>query len=94
MDIKEQKLRVTAQMDIVDTSKDLEMLNYIEEWWSKTDYSASIQGQTKMFAYMQKDVTDTLIYSLSLAILSILAIHTFILSVTSSQTDLTLLFSR
>jgi predicted RND superfamily exporter protein len=69
MDIKEQKLRVTAQMDIVDTSKDLEMLNYIEEWWSKTDYSASIQGQTKMFAYMQKDVTDTLIYSLSLAIL-------------------------
>jgi len=69
MDIKEQKLRVTAQMDIVNTSKDLEMLAYIEDWWSKTDYSASIQGQTKMFAHMQKDVTDTLIYSLSLAII-------------------------
>ncbi|SFV50853.1 Predicted exporter of the RND superfamily [hydrothermal vent metagenome] len=68
MDIHEQKLRVTAQMDIVDTSKDLEMLAYIEDWWDKTEYSASIQGQTKMFAHMQKDVTDTLIYSLSLAI--------------------------
>ncbi|NEW61731.1 MMPL family transporter [Sulfurovum sp. bin170] len=69
MDIHEQKLRVTAQMDIVDTSKDLEMLAYIEDWWDKTEYSASIQGQTKMFAHMQKDVTDTLIYSLSLAII-------------------------
>jgi len=68
MDIKEQKLRVTARMNIVDTSKDLEMINYVSDWWSKTPYSASVQGQTAMFAYMQKDVTNTLIYSLSLAI--------------------------
>ncbi|MCH9741010.1 MAG: MMPL family transporter [Epsilonproteobacteria bacterium] len=69
MDIKEQKLRITGQVNIVDTSKDLEMINYVNEWWSKTPYTASVQGQTAMFAYMQKDVTDTLIYSLSLAIL-------------------------
>ncbi|MCK4440811.1 MAG: MMPL family transporter, partial [Sulfurovaceae bacterium] len=50
-------------------SKDLEMIAYIENWWDKTDYLATIQGQTAMFAYMQSDVTDTLIYSLSLAIL-------------------------
>ena len=68
MDINEQKLRVTAQVNIVDTSKDLEMINYVSDWWSKTPYSASVQGQTAMFAYMQSDVTDTLIYSLSLAI--------------------------
>ena len=68
MDINEQKLRVTGQMDIVDTSKDLEMIAYIEHWWSKTEYSATVQGQTYMFAHMQEDVTNTLIYSLSLAI--------------------------
>ncbi len=69
MDINEQKLRLTAQVNIVDTSKDLEMIDYVSDWWSKTPYSASVQGQTAMFAYMQSDVTDTLIYSLSLAIL-------------------------
>ena len=78
MDIDERKLRITAQMDIVDTSKDLEMMNYIEDWWSKTDYSASVQGQTSMFAHMQKDVTDTLIYSLSLAIFLVTLIMFFI----------------
>ena len=69
MDINEQKLRITGQMDIVDTSKDLEMIAYIENWWKKTEYSATVQGQTYMFAHMQEDVTNTLIYSLSLAIL-------------------------
>lgn len=68
MDIHEQQLRITGQVNIVDTSKDLEMINYITDWWAKTPYSASVQGQTAMFAYMQHDVTDTLIYSLSLAI--------------------------
>jgi predicted RND superfamily exporter protein len=68
MDINEQKLRISGQMDIVDTSKDLEMIAYIENWWKKTAYSAKVEGQTYMFAHMQKDVTNTLIYSLSLAL--------------------------
>jgi predicted RND superfamily exporter protein len=68
MDIKEQKLRITARVNIVDTSTDLEMINYVSDWWGNTPYRASVQGQTAMFAYMQKDVTNTLIYSLSLAI--------------------------
>ncbi len=68
MDINEQQLRISAQVNIVDTSKDLEMINYAHDWWKNTPYSASVQGQTAMFAYMQTDVTDTLIYSLSLAI--------------------------
>jgi len=69
MDINEQQLRITAQVNIVDTSKDLAMIDYIKRWWSQTPYTASVQGQTAMFAYMQHDVTNTLIYSLSLAIL-------------------------
>jgi predicted RND superfamily exporter protein len=68
MDIDEQKLRNTGQVDIGDTSKDLEMMQYVEDWWAKTDYTATVQGQTAMFAHMQEDVTNTLIYSLSLAI--------------------------
>jgi len=68
MDIDERKLRITGQVNIVDTSKDLEMIHFVEDWWGKTPYSATVQGQTAMFAYMQSDVTDTLIYSLSLAI--------------------------
>ena len=69
MDIYEQKLRISGQMDIVDTSKDLEMIAYIEKWWGKTEYKAKVEGQTYMFAHMQKDVTNTLIYSLSLALI-------------------------
>ena len=68
MDIEERLLRVTASMNMADTSKDLEMIAWVESWWSKTQYSAQIQGQTKMFAHMQRDVTNTLIYSISLAV--------------------------
>ena len=68
MDIDERKLRITGQVNIVDTSKDLQMIRFAEDWWKKTPYIATVQGQTAMFAYMQSDVTDTLIYSLSLAI--------------------------
>jgi len=62
----------------VDTSVDLQMINYVEAWWNNTPYSASVQGQTAMFAYMQSDVTDTLIYSLSLAIFLVSIIMLFI----------------
>jgi predicted RND superfamily exporter protein len=68
MDIDEQKLRITAQVNIVDTSKDLEMISYVHDWWEKSPYKGVVNGQTAMFAYMQSDVTDTLIYSLSLAL--------------------------
>jgi len=78
MDIHEQKLRITGQINIVDTSKDLEMMHYVVDWWSKTDYTATVQGQTAMFAHMQEDVTNTLIYSLSLAILLVTVVMFFI----------------
>ena len=71
MDIDERLLRVTAAINMVDTSKDLEMLEWIESWWDKTAYSAEVNGQTKMFAHMQHDVTNTLIYSITLAVILI-----------------------
>ena len=68
MDIDEQLLRVSASINIVDTSLDLEMIKWAENWWTDTKYTASVNGQTQMFAYMQRDVTDTLIQSITLAI--------------------------
>jgi predicted RND superfamily exporter protein len=68
MDVDEQLLRVTALVNVVDTSLDLEMIEWAENWWTETPYSAVLNGQTVMFAHMQYDVTDTLINSIALAI--------------------------
>jgi predicted RND superfamily exporter protein len=69
MDFGQRKFRITAMTNIVDTSKDMEMINYANLWWAKTEYKMNLTGQTSMYAHMQKDITDTLIYSLSLTIL-------------------------
>ena len=68
MDVNEQLLRVTALVNIVDTSLDLEQISWAENWWKNTPYSAHLSGQTGMFAHMQHDVTNTLIQSILLAI--------------------------
>ena len=69
MDFDQRKLRINVLTNIVDTSKDMKMINYAKKWWAKTAYKLTLTGQTAMYAYMQKDITDTLIYSLSLTIL-------------------------
>ena len=71
MDIDERLLRVSASMNMSDSSKDLEMTGWVEDWWKPTPYSADVNGQTLMFAHMQHDVTDTLIESITLAIIAI-----------------------
>ncbi len=71
MDVDERLLRVTALINIVDTSLDLEMMQWAESWWEQTPYTAQIDGQTAMFAHMQHDVTDTLIQSILLAITTV-----------------------
>lgn len=78
MDVNEQYLRVTASMNIVDTSTDLEMMYWIEDWWKDTAYTAEVNGQTVMFAHMQSDVTDTLVESILLAITLITILMLFI----------------
>jgi len=47
------------------------MIEWIEDWWKVTPYSVELNGQTIMFAYMQRDVTDTLIESITLAVILI-----------------------
>ena len=78
IDFDQQKFRITALTNIVDTSKDLKMIHYAQDWWDKTPYKVTITGQTVMYAFMQKDITDTLIYSLSLTILIVSLMMLFI----------------
>ena len=69
-DINQQYLRLSINSYIQDTSKDLEMIEWIKNYWkTHTSYSAEVQGQTTIFAYMQRDVTDTLITSISITFL-------------------------
>jgi hypothetical protein len=75
VDVDERFLRVTAQMNVVNTSQDLEMIQWVQEWWKETPYAAKVNGQTVMFANMQHDVTDTLTQSILLSIATV----TFIL---------------
>lgn len=71
MDVDEQFLRVTAQVNVVNTSQDLEMMKWAQLWWENTPYSAKVNGQTVMFANMQHDVTDTLTQSILLSIATV-----------------------
>jgi len=73
IDTSEQYLRVSINCDIVDTSKDLEMIRWIKQWWqTNTSYSATVQGQTAIFAYMQSSITDTLIVSISFTLIIVM----------------------
>ncbi len=69
MDFDQRKLRITVLTNIVDNTKDMKMINFAKAWWANTPYAMTLTGQTAMYAYMAKDVTATLIYSLSLTIL-------------------------
>jgi len=71
MDVEERRLRVSAGVNIVDTSRDLEMIRWAEAWWAATPYPARVSGQTALFAYMQSDVTDTLIKSITIAVVAV-----------------------
>ena len=68
MDVNERLLRLTASMNVADSSEDLKQIAWINNWWKKEPYSVEVNGQTAMFAHMQHDVTDTLINSLLLSI--------------------------
>jgi predicted RND superfamily exporter protein len=73
IDTTEQYLRLSINSKVQDTSKDLAMIKWIEEWWSKnSSYSATVQGQTSIFAYMQNSVIETLLTSISATLILVL----------------------
>ena len=79
IDTTEEYLRLSINSNIQDTSKDLAMIAWIENWWSKnTPYSATVQGQTSIFAYMQSSVISTLLGSISATLILVLLAMFFI----------------
>ena len=69
MDFNEQKLRVIAVVNLVNTSVDVEMLNYAREWWKKTNYSLLLTGKTVMNADLQVEIAKTIIISLTITLI-------------------------
>ena len=79
IDTTEQFLRLSINSNIQDTSKDLAMIDWIEAWWqNNTAYSATVQGQTSIFAYMQHSVMDTLLISISATLILVVFAMFFI----------------
>jgi predicted RND superfamily exporter protein len=78
IDTNERYLRLSINSKIQNTSKDIEMIEWIKNYWKQNSiYSANVQGQSSIFAYMQKDVTDTLINSITITLI-IVAIAMFL----------------
>ena len=79
IDTTERFLRLSINVDLADSSQDLQMISWVKNWWAKnTTYGADVQGQTAIFAYMQSNVTDTLITSIIMT-LSIVALVMFMI---------------
>jgi len=68
MDFEQRRLRITSAVNLVNTSQDLKMINYAKRWWENTPYHLLITGKTAMNAYLQSDVANTIIYSLSITL--------------------------
>jgi predicted RND superfamily exporter protein len=79
IDTTERYLRLSINSNIQDSSKDLAMIDWVEKWWEKnSNYSATVQGQTSIFAYMQSSVMDTLLLSISATLILVLFAMFFI----------------
>ena len=74
-----QKIRISINSEIVDTSIDLKMIDWINNWWkTKTPYKSEVQGQATIFAYMQSSVIDILIVSIGVTLLIVISLMFFI----------------
>ncbi len=89
LDSSYQKIRLTINSEIQDTSKDLEMIGWINNWWEiNSSYKSEVQGQTTIFAYMQSGVSDTLIISICFTLLIVV----LLMLVIFKNINMTLLF--
>ena len=69
IDVNERFFRITASINMMYASEYMEIIQWIENWWEHTPYSAAVNGQNALFTYMYQNVTDTIIYSISIAII-------------------------
>lgn len=78
MDVDSRYLRVTAMMNMATELEKLQMYKWTQEWWStNTKYTATIEGLTMISGHMKTQLTDTLIKSISLALVLVTLIFWF-----------------
>ncbi len=65
------KTRITLLVNANTSSRDLEIMGWIERWWDRHGLAASVYGQTALFTLMQHSVSDTLITSIAASTLLI-----------------------
>jgi uncharacterized protein len=79
VDISSRKLRITAQVDVVDSSRTLQTIAWSRQWWKTHGMESTIVGQVAMFAQMEDSLTSTLIYSIISSIILIAIIMMMII---------------
>jgi predicted RND superfamily exporter protein len=71
IDFNQQKLRVNISVNLVETSQNLKMINYIKKWWLDTDYKVTVTGKMVITTYLESEVTNTIIYSLGITLIMV-----------------------
>lgn len=70
MDTNNRYLRLTSMNNLASEQEKLEMYNWTINWWDKnTNYTATVEGLTMVTAHMRVELTNTMIKSVSLALL-------------------------
>lgn len=78
MDVNSRYLRVTAMINMASELEKLEMYTWTQKWWAThSNYTATIEGITMISGHMRTELTDTLIKSISLALVLVTLIFWF-----------------
>jgi len=69
MDVDSRYLRVTAMINLSSELEKLEMYRWTHKWWkNNSKYTATVEGVTMISGHMRTELTNTMIKSISLAL--------------------------
>ena len=78
MDVDSRYLRVTAMINVVSEQEKFKMYRWVKNWWkTNSEFSASLEGQVLISGHMRLELTNTLIKSISLALVFVTLIFWF-----------------
>lgn len=70
MDVDSRYLRITAMINISSELEKLEMYKWTNDWWkTNSKYTATVEGVTMISGHMRTELTNTMIKSISLALI-------------------------
>jgi len=78
MDVDGRYLRVSAMINIASEKQKMQMYKWAEDWWeNNSEYTATLEGVTMISGHMRLELTNTLIKSISLALVFVTLIFWF-----------------